>query len=363
MTRLLLAVVVALGALLLLSTCVQKVPLDRVGVVTNNFGGGVAEQDQGAGYVWIWPGMQTLSLWDPTVQVIHLERTPQRDTRVNIRGKDQYTTQLDMTVIFRIGREGTPARTLAWRVARTLGSMEKLRDITLSTSNKIIWEVMSDLATEEFYASLKRGEHAERAKVTLQKTLLENGVQVEVLDVLVRKIDYDRNFESRLLEKQLLEQDQLLQTSLAKAEVEKQVTEKIQKETEAAVKRITEERQKEVKTLLAEKEKRLRQIEGDTGLYTMEISSGAQRYLKERTAEGGLLVEQGRAKGEEAINAAYRQAGGEYLLGKKVLENLEFGTIEINTNQWNPFDIEETLRKILGRGADLGGAPASKPPK
>ncbi len=181
MTRRLILVAVLLAALPILSTCVRKIPLDKVGVITNNFGGGVAEHDLDAGYVWLWPGMQTLSLWDPTVQVIHLERTPRADTRVNIRGKDQYTTQLDMTVIFRIGREAPSGKTLAWRVARTLGSMEKLRDITLSTSNKVIWEVMSDLATEEFYATDKRGEHADRAKTTLQKTLLENGVQVEPL--------------------------------------------------------------------------------------------------------------------------------------------------------------------------------------
>jgi hypothetical protein len=282
---------------------------------------------------------------------------------VNIRGRDQYTTQLDMTVIFRIRREAETEQTQAWRVARTLGSMEKLRDITLSTSTKIIWEVMSDLATEEFFSTEKRAAHADRARDTLQRTLLENGVQVDVLDVLVRKIDYDQNFESRLLEKQLLEQDQLLQTSLARAEVEKQVTEKIEKETQATVKRITEERQKAVKTLLAEKEKKLRQLEGDTELYTTEVTSGAQRYLKERSADGNLLLDQARAKGEEAINAAYRQAGGDYLLGKKMIENIEFGAIEINTNQWNPFDIEETLRKILGRALDLGGsgpAPARK---
>lgn len=264
-----------------------------------------------------------------------------------------------MTVIFRIRRDPGTDQTHAWQVARTLGSMEKLRDITLSTSTKIIWEVMSDLSTEEFYDTDKRTAHADRAKDTLQRTLLENGVQVDVLDVLVRKIDYDPSFEARLLEKQLLEQDQLLQTSLARAEVEKQVTEKIQKETEAAVKRITEERQKEIKTLLAEKEKKLRQIEGDTGLYTMEVLSGAARSLKEKTAEGQLLVDQGRATGEEAINAAYRQAGGDYLLAKKMIENIEFGAIEINTNLWNPFDIEETLRKILGRAASLGAVPAA----
>lgn len=92
MNRALILAAAAVVGLLLLTTCVSKVPLDRVGVITNNFGGGVEEQDQSAGYVWIWPGMQTLSLWDPTVQVIHLERTARSDTRVNIRAKDQYTT-------------------------------------------------------------------------------------------------------------------------------------------------------------------------------------------------------------------------------------------------------------------------------
>ena len=54
MTRWLVLAGVVVLAVLLLLTCVEKVPLDRVGVITNNFGGGVAEQDQLAGYVWIW---------------------------------------------------------------------------------------------------------------------------------------------------------------------------------------------------------------------------------------------------------------------------------------------------------------------
>ena len=43
--------------------------------------------------------------------------------------------------------------------------------------------------------------------------------------------------------------------------------------------------------------------------------------------------------------------GGDFLLGKRMIENVEFGEIEINTNLWNPFDIQETLRKILGAAA------------
>ena len=355
---------IALGVLvavfLLLSICLEKVPLDRVGVVINNFGAGVQQEDREPGFIWIWPGMQTLTLWDPTVQVLHLERASGSDTRVNIRGKDQYTTQLDMTVLYRIRRDAS-GKTSAWSVAKTLGSIEGLRDITFRNAKNVIWKVMSDLSTEEFYDTKLRILHSDRVRATLDEDLRQEGI--EILDVLVRKIDYDPNFENRLLEKQLLEQDQLQQTSLAKAEKEKQVTEKIGKETEAMVKTISEEREKAVKTQLAEKEKKLREIEGDTGLYTVELTSAADRYMREKTAEGNLLVEKARAKGEEAINKAYRQSGGEFLLARKMIESLEFGIIEINTNQWNPFDIEETLKKILGSAADITDMPPAEPKK
>ena len=101
---------------------VQKVPLDAVGVVTNNFGSGVQEEDREPGYHFIVPGIQTLNLWDPTLQVIHLEKGAQgADTRVHIRGKDQYTTHLDMTVLYRIRRDEN-GKTKAWAVAKKLGS-------------------------------------------------------------------------------------------------------------------------------------------------------------------------------------------------------------------------------------------------
>ncbi len=360
MIRLVFGAIFGLLVVVTLLASVQKVPLNHVGIVTDNFGDGVQQTDREPGYHFIIPGVQTMSLWDPTAQVIHLEQVqptggergfssysgrPGSDTRVHIRGKDQYTTHLDMTVIYRIRRDAA-GKTQAWAVAKKLGSMEKLHEIVMRNSTKVIWEVMSDLSTEEFYDTDRRVKHSDKAWKVLDEALTEEGV--EVLDVMVRKIDYDANFEARLLEKQLLEQDQLLQSSLAKAEKEKQVTEKIQKETEAMVKQISGEREKEVKTILAEKDKTLRQIEGDTNLYTTGILSGVRRYMTERIAEGDLLVAKARAKGEEAINAAYLQAGGDFLLGKKMIENVEFGQIEINTNQWNPFDIQETLRKILG---------------
>ena len=345
MTRAVIISVISLIVLGLLSLCIQKVPLHRVGVVIDNFGGGVAQEDREPGYIWIWPGAQTLALWDPTIQVIHLDLGPEGDKRVHIRGKDQYTTELDMTVLFRISRDAE-GRTHAWRAAKKLGSMDRLREIVTRNSNKVIWEVMSDLATEDFYDVSVRNAHAQRARDTLAADLEAEGV--DVLDVLVRKIDYDASFEARLLEKQLLEQDQLLQSSLAKAEAEKQITEKIEKETGAMVKKISEEREKEVKTIFAEKEKTLREIEGDVSLYTMQISSEAERYETEKVAGGRLLLARARAKGEEAINKAYQQSGGDFLLGKKMVEAIDFGDIEINTNQWNPFDTQSTLRKLVG---------------
>ena len=351
MTRLTIISVIVAVIVIVMIVCLEKVPLDRVGVVIDNFGGGVQQEDRQPGFIWIWPGMQTLMLWDPTVQIIHLELNDQGDKRVHIRGKDQYTTNLDMTVLFRIRRD-EGGKTAAWAAARKLGTMERLREIVTRNSNKVIWEVMSDLATEEFFNTKIRDKHAQRAKETLNSALNEEGV--EVLDVLVRKIDYDASFEARLLEKQLLEQDQLLQTSLAKAEKEKQVTEKIEKETEAMVKTISEEREKAVKTLLAEKEKKLRGIEGDTALYTMQINSEADRYVTQKRAEGDLLVAKARAKGEEAINRAYLQAGGDFILGKKIVEAVDFGDIEINTNMWNPFDIQDTLGRLVGAAAARG---------
>jgi hypothetical protein len=60
------------------------------------------------------------------------------------------------------------------------------------------------------------------------------------------------------------------------------------------------------------------------------------------------MLAKARATGEEAINKAYQQTGGEYLLGKRMVESVDFGDIVINTNLWNPFDTRETLRKLLG---------------
>ncbi len=351
MKKIILSVVV-LTALLVMMIGWEKVPIDRVGIIVNNFGGsdrtGIQEGDLPPGMIWVWPIFQELYLLDPTIQQLDLT---ERDS-IQIRDKDQYTTDLDISVMYQIGRDDETGDTKAWKVARATGrSIERFRDFTRAQAVKNIWETMSDMETEDFFDSDKRVEQARIAATALNLSLKEESI--EVVDVLVRKVVYDPNFEEKLLDRQLYDQQRTLNEALTVAENAQAATQKIEKDTEALVKKITQEREKEILRIQSETEKAMREIEGDTELYTRRVLSEADAYAKSAVSEGQLAIDKARAEGEMRINAAYAKAGGEFLIAKKMIEGIELGAIQINTNAWNPFDVEQTLEKILGRTIDL----------
>lgn len=349
--------IVLLLLLLALGQGFQKIPLNRVGVIIDNFGGGVQEQDLLPGYVWVWPIGQNLLIFDPTVQEILLEKTSRQvDRRVEIRAKDQYVTYLDVTILYRLARDAE-GRTMAWKLAKALQTQQRAVEVARANADKFMKERLSGLITEDFYNVEQRLTATREALTKLNAEMEQEGLVF--LDILVRKIDYHESFEKRLLEKQLIEQEQLLQKSMERVQKEQLNTEKIAKETEAMIKKITQEQGKEVKRIESEKEKRLQEIEGDTNFTTKSLIAEAQLHAAKKTADGQLLVERSRAKGEEAINRAYQKFGGDYLLAKRMLEGIEIGQIEINTNLWNPFDVRQTLEKILGRKLEHAGQESS----
>lgn len=326
----------------------EKVPIDHVGIIVNNYsGGGVVQEDLEPGLVWVWPFFQSLYLLDPTIQVLDLSE----GNSIQIRDKDQYTTDLDISVIYQIARDDSGA-TKGWEVARATGRrIEQFHDFARVNSRKIIWETLSDMETEDFFDSTKRVEQSRLAATRLNASLQQQSISV--LDVMVRKIVYDPNFESKLLDRQLYRQERSLNEALTEAEKAQATTQKIERETEALVKKITQEREKEILRIQSETEKKIKEIEGETELYTRRVLSEAEAFSTEAISEGQLALDKARAEGEMRINAAYAKQGGEYLIAKKMIEGLELGQITINTNAWNPFDIQETLSKVLGRSVRL----------
>lgn len=341
---------VPLAGLVLFNTFFEKVPIDRVGVVINQLAiaGGVEPRDYKPGYVFVAPVVHKLELLDPTYQSLTLGKK-------ELRLKDGFKTVVDLTLVYRI-RPGEANMAL-----QRLGEGANFKTRLFTISDKYIWEVMTELATEDFYNSDKRHDQAKIA-CDLMNVEFENE-HLEVADVLIRDITYDEGFENLLKQKQRLDQEKLLFDSQRKLADEKKITELIERETRNMTIRIEQEKQKAIVELIAGTDAAIAKMEADARRDAETLVAQAQSTARKKIAEGDLAKVKARAEGEKAINAAYQEPGGDLYIARQIVQNLSFGEIEINTNQTNPFDVGQMLKMIgvdaTGDAARAAGRPAS----
>ena len=205
-------------------------------------------------------------------------------------------------------------------------------------------KVMGELYTEDLYNSDRRQEVVTKTLAELNASLVSS--HLEAKDILIRWIVFDPNFEQKLLAKQLLEQQKLLARSQTQREMQKQKTEMIQRETEAMVLAIEKEKEREIAVKTAANEAAIAAIKADAAYESQKMIVEAEKSKRQAIAEGEKLREVARAKGQKAINEALQGKGGQLLLSQQMVDNLQIGRLEINTNQFNPFDLKHFLRLI-----------------
>lgn len=330
-------VVVVVGSRL----CVRKVPLGFVGVRQNMFLNTIDLHDLQPGYHFVVPQMHKLHLIPSTLQIINFGGTGMGTPypSFELRAKDEYTVKLDITFLWRV-QQGNAARFL-----QSIGpSIELAERVFRVEGAKELQAVLGEMTTEDFYDAETRSAKAQDARRAFDLFTSRSFITVEA--VLVRDVEYDERFETQIRERQVLEQERLLQASLTQKEKEQQVTETIEKDTLAIELETQAETDKAFRTLVAEAQARIAVVGASAELSAQSSIADASRYYRERVAEGELFKTQAEAQGLQAIAAAYQGEGGSLYLLRQMVDNLELGEIEINTNRTNPFDVRELLEML-----------------
>ena len=336
---------VVIGAIILLAllmTSLTKVRLNEVGVKINLLGSGVVERDFDPGYYLLMPFGQRMERLDPTVQSFMMGGGSARQSHraLEIRGKDQYTTKFDITLLYRI-KKGE-----AWQVRRKVGAdPETINTVVKSKAEKSLWDILGRLDTQDFYNVPLREKARTDAKAALSVALDE--IHLELLDILIRNIEYDRTLEEILVEKQVLDQRKALNVESTKLEKELEKTQSVERKTEAMVRVIEEERAQEILNIEADTEAEVKRITSDADLTSQKVLAEADRHRRTQVAKGNQAKKEAEAKGDKSINEAYAADGGRMFITRQMVESLTFGEIEVNTNKVNPFDVEQIL-KMLG---------------
>ncbi len=321
--------------------CLEKVPFGFVGVRVHQVSGEIDKVDLQPGYHMVIPIVHKLELMDARKQVVTMPK-------FTLMAKDENSVGLDITIVYAL-RQGE-----AWRARQKYGSGKGFKVSMTNLADKHLIEIMGQLTTEEFFNAERRTEQALAAMDKLNVIMEDqnNREFLKVHNLLIRNVEYNQEFEARLLEKQLFDQEKLYYESKAKTEAELMETQKIEKQTMAAVMAINEEQTKAIEVMKAETDAEIARIDAEAEFHAETVLAEAEREKREKIALGDLEIVMAKAMGEKAINEAYAGLGGQLLLVKKMIDNVSLGQIEINTNRTNPFDVTEML-SMLGAGPEI----------
>lgn len=339
---------------------VQYVPLGSVGVKTQQYGflgapRGVAQKDYAPGW---HPDLLFLHSWtvfDATVQTIEMTRDPSSgDQRgrddVQLKSSDGYTVSLDLTIKYRI-KEGE-----AHKMSRDSGTQSQAHKIVRSLALDTFREVFGSMKTEDFYDPEVREQKTEQARQMLGVKL--NDRYIDLLDILIREIVFDPQYEKKILDKKLADQEVELNKSLSVAAEKKGETDKILAEADAEVKVIGREMEAAIVQLRAETERQIASIRAEAQKYATQTIADADLYSAELVSRGTALERSAEAQGERLKALALMGPGGGNYVALRVVEALDLTNIAVSTLQTDFLDVDGMVRSF---GANDEGNPTDTP--
>ncbi len=341
-------IVAAIGSYFILTLTVTHVPVGIVGVRTQEYAligsKGVVQQDFGPGWHRaVWP-VDTWQFFDSTVQTLEMTRDPKRGDKkgrddVQVQSADGYAVSVDVTLKYRI----MPG--MAHKLYVDTGSGNRYKTIVRNEAEKTCIAQFGGMKTEDFYNPHVRRAVAQTALHALQESLKDN--YVEVLDLLIRDVQFDPEYERKIQTKKLADQEVEVNKSLQRAREMQGKTDVIGAETKRLIKIIQEEKDAELVRMKAETDLTIAAIKADSEKYATEKKADADVYEAKKDAEGHLLVKQSEAEGERLRNLAMQGVGGEIIVALEAAKNLDLEEATIST-------VENDLLDINGMASKLG---------
>ncbi|HUT26170.1 MAG TPA: SPFH domain-containing protein [Sumerlaeia bacterium] len=347
---------------LFLQVFLVRIDVGKVGVRTQQYGflgnKGVVEKDFGAGWHRNLPIIDKWDEFDSTVQTMEFataeersksqgwlqswkyapQQQPGGSERLELKSKDGYSVQFDITVKYRI-KPGS-----AWELRQDSGTEKVYQSMVRKEADNTFRVIFGRMLTEEFYDPRVRRQKTGEAFELLVKNLEKRFV--EVIQILIRDITFDPSYEQKILDKKLADQDVELNKSKAVAEEKRGLTNKINAETEAKVLVINEEKEAALLTKQAETDRQIAQIAADAKVQAAQIRADADLYGKTKIANGYLLEKESEAEGERLKAQALQGSGGANLVALEAVRGLQLGDMTISTVDTDFLDVEGMIGKL-----------------
>ena len=342
-----LIIVIVIGAYVIVKSTLTHIPVGIVGVRTQEYAiigkKGVVQEDFAPGWHRaIWP-IDSWQYFDSTVQTLEMTRDPRRGDRksrddVQVQSADGYAVSVDVTLKYRI----EPGK--AHKLYVDTGSGIRYKAIVRNEAEKTCIAQFGGMKTEDFYNPHVRRTVARAALSSLQGSLRDN--YVAVLDLLIRDVQFDPEYERKIQTKKLADQEVEVNKSLQRARKMQGKTDVIGAETKRLIKIIREEKEAELVRMKAETDLTIADIKAQSEKYATEKKADADVYAAKKDAEGHLQVKQSEAEGERLRNLAMQGVGGGIIVALEAAKNLNLEDVTISTVENDLLDIEAMATKL-----------------
>ncbi len=348
-----LVVIVIFGGWIMLRSLTQMIPVGMVGVRVQQYSvlgkKGVIQKDFGPGWHRDLGPIDSWLLYDSTVHTLEMTKDPVHGSArgqddVKIQSIDGNALSLDVTVKYRI----QPGK--AHAVYQDTGSGTKYMAIVRNEAENACMRYFGQMRTEDFYNPDKKRGAAGLIEEALKASLADN--YIEVIDVLIRNVEFDERYEQEIRRKKLADQEVELNKSMGAAEEMRGKTQVIEAETEKKVNIIVKEKEAELVRMQAEADLDIAKIKASADRYVTEKQADADLVVAQKGADGTRKVRTAEAEGERLRNEALHGVGGDTIVALEAARSLQIKDATISTVDVDLLDVDGMVEKL--------GMPPSK---
>jgi len=339
--------VTILGFWLVLHSLTIDIPIGQVGVRIQQYGifgkKGLVAKDYTPGWHLDRGPLDKWLLFDSTAQTLEMTRDPRQGSDrtiddIKVQSADGYAISLDVTVKYQLIKDQ------AYQLYKQIGAGSKYKIIVRNEAQKACMGSFGQMKTEDFYNPVARRTTADEVHKNLNIALKPKGL--EVIDVLIRSVAFDPEYEKKIRRKKLADQEVELNKSMGKAEEMSGKTQVIEAETKKLVNLVIKEKEAELIRMQAETDLQIATIKAGYDRYVKEKKADADLVAAQKDAEGTLKVLTAEASGERLRNEALQGSGGDILVALEAARNLRISDVDVSTLNIDFLDLDAIVDKL-----------------
>jgi regulator of protease activity HflC (stomatin/prohibitin superfamily) len=181
-------------------------------------------------------------------------------------------------------------------------------------------------------------------QASLSDSLKDN--YVEIVDVLIRNVQFDPDYENKIRKRKLADQEVEVNKSMKRSLEMQGKRQVVEAETKKMLSVIKQEKEATLVTMEAQVNREITKIVAEYEQYATEKQADSDLIAAEMEAKGNLLVKEAEAEGERLRNMAMQGVGGSTIVALEAAKNLDIKEITISTVETDLLDIDKMATKL-----------------